>query len=106
MAKRAVGEKTSTINRSTASPARGLIDYCPDLDQWPRSWMGLEKDLPPGEKGKRPLFCRFMQVSVRESLRTATRECRDGRLVLACPHARTQGRRVAREGAFRPIIAC
>jgi hypothetical protein len=54
MAKRAVGEKTSTINRSTASPARGLTDYCPDLDQRPRSWMGLEKDLPPGEKGKRP----------------------------------------------------
>jgi hypothetical protein len=24
--------------------------YCPDLDGWPRSWMGLEKDLPPGEQ--------------------------------------------------------
>jgi hypothetical protein len=23
--------------------------YCRDLQNWPRSWMGLEKDLPPGE---------------------------------------------------------
>jgi hypothetical protein len=24
--------------------------YCRDLEHWPRSWMGWEKDLPPGEK--------------------------------------------------------
>jgi hypothetical protein len=23
--------------------------YCRDLHDWPRSWMGLDKDLPPGE---------------------------------------------------------
>jgi len=23
--------------------------YCRDLENWPRSWMGWEKDLPPGE---------------------------------------------------------
>jgi len=23
---------------------------CRDLDNWPRSWIGLEKDLPPGEQ--------------------------------------------------------
>ena len=22
--------------------------YCRDVDNWPRSWMGLEEDLPPG----------------------------------------------------------
>jgi hypothetical protein len=27
-----------------------LSAYCRDLDEWPRSWMGLEKDVPPGEK--------------------------------------------------------
>jgi hypothetical protein len=27
-----------------------LSGCCRDLDQWPRSWMGLEKDVPPGEK--------------------------------------------------------
>jgi hypothetical protein len=27
-----------------------LSAYCRDLDDWPRSWMGVEKDLPPGEK--------------------------------------------------------
>jgi hypothetical protein len=24
--------------------------YCRDLLDWPRSWMGLDKDLPPGEE--------------------------------------------------------
>lgn len=24
--------------------------YCRDLEGWPRSWMGVEKDLPPGEQ--------------------------------------------------------
>jgi hypothetical protein len=27
-----------------------LSRYCRDLADWPRSWMGFEKDLPPGEK--------------------------------------------------------
>jgi hypothetical protein len=27
-----------------------LSVYCRDLDEWPRSWMGWEKDLPPGER--------------------------------------------------------
>lgn len=41
--------KTSTVNR-TASPAPcDASVYCRDLPNWPRSWMGLEKDLPPGE---------------------------------------------------------
>jgi hypothetical protein len=43
-------EKSSTINRATPAALRGLEKYCRGLDDWPRSWMGLEKDLPPGEK--------------------------------------------------------
>jgi hypothetical protein len=27
-----------------------LERYCRGLDNWPRSWMGWEKDLPPGEE--------------------------------------------------------
>jgi hypothetical protein len=27
-----------------------LEHYCRDLNGWPRWWMGLEKDLPPGEQ--------------------------------------------------------
>ena len=27
-----------------------LKHYCRDLNSWPRSWMGEEKDIPPGEK--------------------------------------------------------
>jgi hypothetical protein len=49
MAKKAAKGKTSTINRTTAAPV-DLSPYCPDMNDWPRSWMGWEKDLPPGEK--------------------------------------------------------
>src|SRR5580692_3840937 len=42
--------RTTNINRATALPRHHLEHYCRDLNGWPRSWMGLEKDLPPGEK--------------------------------------------------------
>ena len=42
--------KTTKINRAATLPRHGLEDYCPDLNGWPRAWMGLEKDLPPGEQ--------------------------------------------------------
>src|SRR6266581_1488526 len=41
--------RTTKINRA-AAPRRDLEHYCRDLNGWPRSWMGLEKDLPPGEQ--------------------------------------------------------
>lgn len=42
--------KTSRVNRAPAPVAAvDVSPYCRDLDNWPRSWMGLEKDLPPGE---------------------------------------------------------
>ena len=40
---------TTKINRA-AAPRHGLEYYCRDLNGWPRSWMGLDKDLPPGEQ--------------------------------------------------------
>jgi len=44
-------KKTSRIKRA-AQPAAtvDLSVYGRDLDRWPRSWMGVEKDLPPGEE--------------------------------------------------------
>ena len=43
--------KTSRINRAAKpAPSSDASTYCRDLDNWPRTWMGLEKDLPPGEK--------------------------------------------------------
>ena len=43
--------KTSRVNRAaTAAASSDVSAYCRDLDNWPRSWMGLEKDLPPGEE--------------------------------------------------------
>jgi hypothetical protein len=41
--------KTSKINRTSPGSSSQLERYCRDLDGWPRSWMGWEKDLPPGE---------------------------------------------------------
>ena len=41
--------KTSRINRNATLAPRDASAYYKDLDRWARSWMGLEKDLPPGE---------------------------------------------------------
>src|ERR1035437_10182639 len=42
--------KTSRVNHTAAqAPPPDVSAYCRDLDNWPHSWMGLEKDLPPGE---------------------------------------------------------
>ena len=50
MARKRATAKTSTINRATPVSSSLLERYCRGLDGWPRSWMGWEKDLPPGEK--------------------------------------------------------
>jgi hypothetical protein len=51
MARTILKAKTSKVN--CAAPSASSSDasaYCRALDHWPRSWMGLEKDLPPGEE--------------------------------------------------------
>jgi hypothetical protein len=50
MAKKAAAVRTTRINRATPAPAADLERYCRGLNDWPRSWMGEEKDVPPGEK--------------------------------------------------------
>jgi len=50
MAQKLATAKTFTINRATPASSSLLEHYCRGLDGWPRSWMGWEKDLPPGEK--------------------------------------------------------
>jgi hypothetical protein len=51
MARTIFKAKTSRVNRATTPRASSDVSaYCRDLDNWPRSWMGLEKDLPPGEQ--------------------------------------------------------
>ena len=42
--------RTTKINRAASLPRHGIEHYCRDLNGWPRSWMGFEKDLPPGEQ--------------------------------------------------------
>src|SRR5215210_2664555 len=37
------------VNRAATRPHHDLEHYCRDLNSWPRSWMGEEKDIPPGE---------------------------------------------------------
>jgi hypothetical protein len=46
----AVMARTTKINRAATRPRHDLEHYCRDLNGWPRSWMGMEKDIPPGEK--------------------------------------------------------
>jgi hypothetical protein len=41
---------TTRINRTPAAPRHDLEHYCRDLNGWPRSWIGLEDDLAPGEQ--------------------------------------------------------
>jgi hypothetical protein len=42
--------KITKIHRTATAPRHGLEHYCRDLNGWPRSWMGLEKDLSAGEQ--------------------------------------------------------
>ena len=42
--------RTTKVNRAATRPRHDLEHYCRDLNGWPRSWMGQEKDMPPGEK--------------------------------------------------------
>ncbi|HEX8798903.1 MAG TPA: hypothetical protein VF772_09830 [Terriglobales bacterium] len=42
--------KTAQVNRVATPPSSSAASaYGRDLDDWPHSWMGLEKDLPSGE---------------------------------------------------------
>jgi hypothetical protein len=50
MARTILKAKTSRVNRTATSAVPSDVSvYCRDLENWPHSWMGLEKDLPPGE---------------------------------------------------------
>jgi hypothetical protein len=49
MARMMAQAKTSRVSRAATSAPCDASAYCRDLDNWPRSWMGLEKDVPPGE---------------------------------------------------------
>jgi hypothetical protein len=43
--------KAAKVNRAaTSAPPSPASAYYRDLDNWPRSWMGLDEDLPPGEE--------------------------------------------------------
>ena len=49
MARMMAKAKTSRVNLN-ATPVRcDASACCRDLGNWPRAWMGLEEDLPPGE---------------------------------------------------------
>jgi hypothetical protein len=51
MARTILKAKVFKVNR--AAPSASSLDasaYCRDLHTLPRSWMGMEKDLPPGEQ--------------------------------------------------------
>src|SRR5713226_4506300 len=45
-----MAKTSSESGAAMSAPSCDTSAYCRDLDNWPRSWMGLEKDLPPGEQ--------------------------------------------------------
>ena len=49
MARTIVKAKASRVHGTTGAPSSDASAYGRDLDTWPRSWMGVDKDLPPGE---------------------------------------------------------
>src|ERR1035437_5877040 len=55
-----VRARTTKITRAATAARHDLEHYCRDLNGWPRSWMGLEKDLPPGGQLLAP-FPPFLQ---------------------------------------------
>jgi len=66
-----VTARTTKIDRTPAAPHHGLEHYCRDLNGWPRSWMGLEKDLPSGEQLV-ALFRPFLQYLAASDLSPKT----------------------------------
>jgi hypothetical protein len=62
---------TPRIYRAASAPRHDLEHYCRDLSGWPRSWMGLEKDLPPGER-LLALFRPFLESLVASELSPKT----------------------------------
>jgi hypothetical protein len=66
-----VTARTTKINRPATTRHYGLEVYCRDLYGWPNSWMGLEKDLPPGEQLLR-VFRPFLEHLAASSLSPKT----------------------------------
>ena len=51
MARMMAKAKTPRVNGAAAPAASAAVSvWGGDLDQWPTSWMGLERDLPAGEQ--------------------------------------------------------
>ena len=42
--------KLTTVNEVVPVQQARWLPYCQDLDEWPRSWMGLPGDLLPGQQ--------------------------------------------------------
>src|SRR5450756_412599 len=68
-----VRARTTKITRSTTAVRHDLEHYCRNLNDWPRSWMGLEKDLPPGEQ-LRALFRPFLEQLAASDLSPKTNQ--------------------------------
>jgi len=73
--------KTSRINRNATLSPCDASAYCKDLDRWARSWMGLEKDLPPGE-ALVACFRPFIEHLASSGLAPRTIRCHVGNLWL------------------------
>mgnify|MGYP006436087411 CR=1 FL=1 len=48
-----------------------FLDVCDDIEQWPKSWKGLDEDIPIGES-MIPVFRDFIQSLIEKGLRKKT----------------------------------
>src|SRR5579862_8411938 len=53
-------ENTNSQGKTRRHHRHGVEHYCRNLEGWPQSWMGLEKDLLPGRQ-RLTLFCPFLE---------------------------------------------
>src|SRR4249920_2794947 len=66
-----VKARTTKITRATTAARHDLEHYCRDLNGWPRAWMGLEKNVAPGEQLV-TLFRPFLEYLVASDLSAKT----------------------------------
>jgi hypothetical protein len=62
---------TSTVSCARLSSPPDLSRYGADVERWPRSWMGVDKDLLPGEKMV-AYFRPFLEYLVQSNLSRKT----------------------------------
>src|SRR5215831_9210925 len=95
-----IGNTRTPKVKRVAAVRHGLEHYCRDLKGWPQSWMGLEKDLPPGEQ-LIALFRPFLEHLAASNLSPKTIQKHVDNMWARGVHPRSQLRPSSEEKASR-----